>query len=95
MSKAAERRLRRMEKHTLIPQTPHGALQDADWEWIETYHAWLSAFIDPDRTGPADPEPSDAHLSRAAKKRIKEAYLYWGRIYADDFKKAFPEVGGK
>lgn len=70
MSKAVDRRLRRMEKHVLLPKTPLEALMPEERAHL---HAYLEAcsFDDP------QPPPSDAHLTRMSKKRIKDALDWW------------------
>ncbi len=70
MSKAVDRRLRRIERSTLLAASPLGALRPEERTYLDAY--LLSSH--PNATVRA---PEDAHLSRASKKRIARALDSW------------------
>jgi hypothetical protein len=72
MSKAVERRLRKIEKHTILRVGALPVLRPEELAHIDALMAALENACDP--TVPLLPDPSDDHLSRAGKKRVK-AYL--------------------
>lgn len=70
MSKAAERRLRRMERRTLMPLSPLDQLPRAERAYVDA----LFASTHPESTLPS---PSVELLSAASLKRVNKAINAW------------------
>lgn len=82
MSKAVERRLHKIEKRTVLRVGSLPVLRPEEQEYIDAIMAVLESVCDP--TAPLLPDPSDAHLSRAGKQRVKAYFSQQIRQATED-----------
>lgn len=84
MSKAVERRLRKIEKRTVLRVGTLPLLRPEEQAYIDALLIAGEALCDPDAA--LSPIPSDDHLSRAGKIRVQTYFaerLRWGQADCD------------